>query len=158
MVSPGEWGPNAWNLLHGLAERIGNQPLPRLEFDEQNELKFVLKDFWSLLPCKTCQGHYREWIRKNPPEAFTTKSGEYLKEGMRLWLYNLHEAVNGRREVASGFTEEMLTEKYSKIDLRENAQVLKGVYQRGLQTGVLKPEEWKKSWKHLDLLLRILGT
>lgn len=158
MVSPGEWGPNAWNLLHGIAERVGNHTIAKLEFDEKNELKFVLNGFWTLLPCKTCQTHYKEWIRTNSPDTVLSKSGGYLQESMRQWLYKFHEAVNQRREVTSDFKEELLTPTYSRINLRENANALKSVYQRGLQSGALKPEEWKRSWKHLDILLRNMGV
>jgi hypothetical protein len=75
---------------------------------------------------------------------------------MRVWVYRLHEAVNGQREVISGINEADLTEKYSNINLREAANELKSVYQRGLQLGVLKSEEWKVAWKHLDLLIRFV--
>lgn len=157
MVSPGEWGPSAWKLLHGLAERVGNHKNQTMIRDEQNELRIVLKEFWNLMPCRHCQEHYREWIRHNTPDSFLNKSGGYLQEDMRSWLYKLHESVNQRREVVSGIKEEDLETMYKSINLRESATVLKSVYQRGIQTGVLKPENWKKTWKHLDLLLRYMG-
>jgi hypothetical protein len=65
--------------------------------------------------------------------------------------------VNQRREVISGIKEEDLETMYKSVNLRESAIILKSVYQRGIQTGVLKPENWKKTWKHLDLLLRYMG-
>ena len=158
MVSPAEWGPNAWMLLHGLAERVGNQPNLTTIRDEQNEIRFTLKDFWALLPCKTCQLHYKEWVRKNPPDIFASKNGGYLQEDMRLWVYNLHNEVNSRREINVAFPESSLEETYGTVDLRKSAFELKSVYQRGVQTGVLKPEDWKRAWKHLDLLLRFIGV
>jgi len=156
-VSPAEWGPSSWKLLHGLAERVGNQDNRVMIRDEQNELRIVLKELWALLPCRHCQDHYREWIRYNPPDAFISQGGFYLQDEMRTWVYRLHESVNARREVVSGFDPEVLSETYSTIDLRESANVLKSVYQRGLQTGVLKPDTWKLAWRHLDLLLRLLS-
>jgi hypothetical protein len=157
MVSPGEWGPSAWKLLHGLAERVGNQTLDVMIRDEKNELRIVLKDLWYLMPCRHCQEHYREWLRFNPPDSFLSKGAGYLQEDLRDWVFRLHESVNSRREVVSGFLPDTLTETYSTVNLREQAVIFKTVYQRGLQTGVLKPEEWKKTWRHLDLLLRSLG-
>lgn len=154
MVSPLEWGPNAWELLHGIAEKVGRQQHTSMIRDEQNELSFVLKSFGSLLPCKTCQEHYREWLTKHPPDKFIFKPYE-LQEECRKWVYTLHCAVNERKGT-NEFKEEDLQDTYSYVDLRKCANTLKTFYQRGLQTGVLKSEEWKRAWKHLDLLLRLL--
>ena len=75
---------------------------------------------------------------------------------MRAWVYTLHENVNEKREITSGFQENMLTETYSNVNLRDAANELKTVYQRGLQIGVLKPEEWKAAWRNLDMLIRFI--
>ena len=158
MVSPAEWGPNAWDLLHGLAERIGSQTSIILIRDEQNGIRLTLRNFSALLPCKTCQGHYREWLLKNPPELFLQRSGGYLQDEMRDWIFRLHKDVNQRREVVSDITLESLHERYKSVDLRAAALTLKSMYQRGVQHSILKPEEWKNAWRHLDLLLRYIGV
>lgn len=158
MVSPAEWGPNAWNLLHGIAERVGNQQILTIQRDEQNALRNTLRTLWSLLPCKACQEHYREWIFRNPPEAFTSKSGGYLQEEMRAWVYRLHNAVNRSRDIEIEFKEDMLESTYSNVNLRECATNLKSLYQRGTYAGVLKPQEWKAAWRQMDLLLRFIGV
>jgi hypothetical protein len=156
MVSPAEWGPNAWELLHGIAERIGNHSNKTLIRDEQNELRLTLRHFGALLPCPKCQEHYRDSIRKSFPN--TTLYGEYLKDAVRKWLFNLHEAVNSSKELNPGITLDMLPERYKSIDLRAAATRLRSVYQRGVQVGALKPDEWKLAWKHLDYLLRFIGV
>ena len=156
MVSPAEWGPNAWNLLHGLAERIGVHTTISLIRDEQNEIRLTLRHFAALLPCKTCQIHYREWLHKYPPEQFLKKSGGYLQDEMREWVFRLHEDVNQRREVV-GIALDSLHDMYKSIDIRGAATQLKGMYQRGVQQKVIKPDEWKMAWRHLDLLLRYMG-
>ena len=84
-------------------------------------------------------------------------NGEYLQDAMREWVYKLHNNVNERREVTVDFKEEDLKARYEKIDLRAAANNLKTVYQRGIQLNILKPEEWKKAYKHLGLLLRFIG-
>uniref|UniRef100_A0A6C0K306 thiol oxidase n=1 Tax=viral metagenome TaxID=1070528 RepID=A0A6C0K306_9ZZZZ len=157
MVAPSDWGPNAWRLLHGIAERVGNQTILPIIRDEQNELRIVLRDFWMLLPCKHCQAHYREWIRSHNPDTFIREYDEYLRMAMRSWVFQFHNAVNQSREIDIVFNEDELQVTYANIDLREEAAVLKSVYQRGIQTGVLKPIEWKNAWRHLDLLLRFIG-
>ena len=156
MVSPSEWGPNAWELLHGLAERVGFHTIITLIRDERNEIRLTLRHFAALLPCKTCQTHYREWLHTHPPEQFIQLSGGYLQDGMREWIFRLHEDVNQRREVVSGYVLETLHDRYKSVDLRAAALRLKGMYQRGVQQKVLKPDEWKNAWRHLDLLLRYM--
>ena len=157
MVSPHEWGANAWELLHGIAEKVGNQQHPSMILDQKNELSFVLKTFWHLLPCKTCQEHYREWLIKHPPDKFIFGMPVYeLQEHTRKWVYMLHNAVNEQKDITVVFDEANLHDTYSHVDLRKCANTLKSFYQRGLQTGVLKSEDWKRAWKHLDLLIRNL--
>jgi thiaminase len=157
MVSPGEWGPGAWELLHGLSERVGNQRHVALIRDERNELKLALRHFWALLPCLKCQKHYKEWIQANPPDKWIdTPFGIDLKESMREWVYRLHENVNQSREINSGLSLDSIKEIYSSVSLRERANELKGFYQRGLDARTLSAVTWKVAWKHLDMLLRLL--
>jgi hypothetical protein len=156
MVSPGEWGPNMWELLHGIAERVGNQTKPLLIRDEQTELRMTLRQLAALMPCAKCQGHYRQHIQTSFPN--TSLYGEFLKDALREWLYKLHEDVNTRREIVSNVGLADLKEKYKSVDLRGCATRLKSIYSRGVQSGVLKPEDWKIAWKHLDFLLRFIGT
>ena len=158
MVSPSEWGPGAWQLLHGLSERVGNQTHISLIRDERNELKMTLRHLWALLPCLKCQKHYKEWLQANPPEKWIESPfGIDLQESMRDWVYRLHEKVNESREVSSGLTLESMSSMYSSVPLREKASELKGFYQRGLDSRTLKADTWKLAWKHLDMLLRILN-
>ena len=158
MVSPSEWGPGAWELLHGISERIGNHTKHILIQDERNELKLTLRHFWALLPCLKCQKHYKEWIQKNNPESWIQGPfGSDLQDSMRNWVFNLHENVNRSRSVESGFTLEQMKDKYATVSLREKANGLKSFYQRGLDARTLKAEDWKLAWKHLDLLLRAIS-
>jgi hypothetical protein len=157
MVSPHEWGPHAWNLLHGIAERVGKHDKLMLIRDEQNAIRLTLRHFGSLLPCLKCQKHYREWLHKHAPELFLQRTGEDLRAALQDWFYTLHEAVNERNEIVSGVSRESLSERYKDIHLRGEAAHLRNVYQRGLQQGVLKSEEWKAAYKHLDILLRLIS-
>lgn len=156
MVSPQEWGPNAWDLLHGIAERIGNHTTKYQINDEQTELKHTLRHFGALLPCTKCQAHYKEYIRKSFPN--TSLQGAYLQDSLREWLFRLHNDVNLSRGVISHHTLTSVKETYKSIDLRAAATRLRSVYQRGLQTNRLNLDEWKIAWKHLDYLLRYIGV
>jgi len=158
MVSPAEWGPGAWSLLHGIAERIGNHSNHLLIQDERNELKLTLRHFWALLPCLKCQKHYKEWLKKSNPDSWIQGPfGSDLQDSMRNWVFTLHENVNSSRSIVSGFTLEQMKDKYGMVPLREKANGLKSFYQRGLDARTLKAEDWKLAWKHLDLLLRAIG-
>jgi len=156
MVSPQEWGPNAWDLLHGIAERIGIHTNKYQIADEQNELKLTLRHFWALLPCTKCQAHYKDHIRRSFPN--TSLYGMYLQDNLREWLFKLHNDVNMTRGVLSEHTLLTVKEQYKSIDLRAAATRLRSVYQRGLQANSLKIDEWKIAWKHLDYLLRFIGV
>lgn len=156
MVSPQEWGPNAWDLLHGIAERIGNHTNKSLIRDEQMELKLALRHFGALLPCNKCQDHYKNYIRRSFPNV--TLYGVYLQDSLREWLFKLHNDVNLSRGIISDHTLETVKEKYGSIDLRAAATRLRSVYQRGIQTNSIKIDEWKIAWKHLDYLLRFIGV
>ena len=158
MVSPQEWGPQAWELLHGIAERVGRHDRPFMIRDEQNSLRLTLRNFWSLMPCHKCQSHYKSYLQKHPPELFLQQNGEWLRDSLREWLYKLHEEVNERKEIVSNVNIDDLTSRYSSVDLRHEAANLKTVYQRGLQSGVLRADDWKVAWKCLDMLLRFIGV
>ena len=158
MVSPAEWGPGAWTLLHGLAEKIGNHSNHVIMRDQQNELRITLRQFWALLPCLKCQKHYKEWIQKSSPDSWIQGPYGYdLQDSMRNWVYTLHENVNKSRDVESGLSLEQVKDMYSNVNLREYANGLKAFYQRGLDTRTLKAEDWKNAWKHLDMLLRLIS-
>ena len=156
MVSPAEWGPSTWELLHGIAERVGFQTIKILEEDERVSLQYALKHLDELLPCPLCQGHYREWLKKRPVDTWIKKSGGLLQEAMRKWVYDLHENVNGFKSIVSPLMIEDLPAIYHSVDLREKATVLKNLFQRGLAVGAFRAEYWKLTWRHLDTVVRLL--
>ena len=80
-----------------------------------------------------------------------------LQESTRSWLFALHENVNRSRGVESGLTLEDMKERYSAVSVREKAQGLKSFYQRGLLARTLNAEDWKKAWRHLDALVRLIA-
>lgn len=158
MVSPSEWGPGAWALLHGIAERVGKHSNHLLIQDERNELKLTLRHFWGLLPCLKCQKHYKEWIQKNNPSSWIQGPfGSDLQDSMRNWVFMLHENVNHSRSIEHSVSLEQMKDMYGAVPLREKANSLKAFYQRGLDARTLKSDDWKLAWKHLDLLLRVIG-
>ena len=157
MASPSEWGPIAWTLLHGIAERVGQQRIPSIARDEQNELRLTLRTFGALLPCQKCQIHYNDWIKRNSPDLSLKMPNYDLQENARDWIFRLHEHVNADRDIKSEISIDMLPSMYSGVNLRAAAAQLRGYYMKGIELRVLKPDDWKDAWKHLDLLLRFLS-
>ena len=111
------------------------------------------------MPCPMCRKHFREWR--------TTHSFEELMggaEASRRWLWNLHEDVNGRREipVESRIPFEELERMYGiaarrREDLQQDIDILMKVFQsavlhRQADGAVLR------AWRgKLEILRRLMG-
>lgn len=106
-------------MLHGIAEALGNQPVPMLATDEAHEIVFLLRDVEKIMPCQLCRTHYRAWRKDHPLEELDRLRGYMLKTGVRQWLYDLHENVNRSRGVESSLTIEQMEEMYKQTDLKE---------------------------------------
>ncbi len=87
MPLPSVWGPILWTLLHGIG-RLGGHCLEKLAIDEERELRWLLTNLETIVPCPECREHIIEYKKRNPlPE----KSKDF---GHWIWIF--HEAVNGR--------------------------------------------------------------
>lgn len=106
-------------MLHGIAEALGNQPVPMLATDEAHEIVFLLRDVEKIMPCQLCRTHYRAWRRDHPLEELDRLRGYMLKTAVRQWLYDLHENVNKSRGVESGLSLDQVEEMYKHTDLKE---------------------------------------
>lgn len=106
-------------MLHGIAETLGNQPVPMLATDEAHEIVFLLRDVEKIMPCQLCRTHYRTWRKDHPLEEIDRLRGYMLKTGVRKWLYDLHENVNQGKGVDSGLQLDQMEELYKNTDLKE---------------------------------------
>ena len=160
MVQNSEWGPPLWRALHTLAERIGRQSSPLLAADEGRAWIHVLRGVELIMPCPMCRKHFREWRIANPIDVLM--GGGSLAS--RMWLWNLHEDVNGRREVPAGgrVAFEDLERVYGQAarrreDLQQDIDILVGVLQRAtllrqVDGGVIR------AWRgKLGILRRLMG-
>jgi hypothetical protein len=71
------------------------------------------------MPCQLCRNHYHEWRKNHPLEEIDKLRGPLLKEGVREWLYNLHENVNKTRGIESGILLEQIPELYKQVNFKE---------------------------------------
>lgn len=118
-MSTKPWGPALWKMLHGIAEALGNQPVPMLATDEAHEIVFLLRDVEKIMPCQLCRIHYHQWRKDHPIEELDKLRGYMLKTAIRQWLFDLHENVNLSRGIESGLTVEQMPELYGSIDFKE---------------------------------------
>lgn len=149
-----DWGPPMWKLLHSCAERAGNSVVP---LDEARAWVAVLKLTGGALPCATCREHYKQWRLANPIEDFLTMQGEALRGALRLWLWRLHEAVNGRRDEVLHYPYEEL-DKYGEVTTAEVNQTLRTLHQV-FEKAVLYRQvnaSYVVDWKRAVTLLRKL--
>lgn len=82
------WGPELWFLLHSSAERFGRPLSKRLPDDEKRIWTSLLRSLQYSLPCPLCKKHYAAYLTKHPITL--------TREGIRTWLWNLHNEVNTR--------------------------------------------------------------
>ena len=87
MPLPSVWGPFLWNTLHAIGAHAGKSH-EKTRIDEIRELRWLLENLESVVPCNECRIHIKEYKKGSPiPES----AGEY-----GIWLWNFHEAVNKR--------------------------------------------------------------
>ena len=156
MPSNKDWGPIFWRLLHGLAERLGNQTIDTMASDEAREIVFLLKGVEFVMPCEKCRHHFHEYRTKHPLDPFLQRRGPHLRQAIREWLWKLHEDVNMRNGLPS-FPLEELTPMYKHTDIAGTWQSLLPYLQTSLANGLILSDQLKSFRRHLTLLRATLG-
>lgn len=152
-----EWGTPLWEILHSMAENIGNQKSPLLAVDEANEIVFVLRFVEDIMPCALCRNHYRVWRQRFPLERLAKLRGEELRNEVRLWLYNLHENVNKDREVISNIVVEDLVTRYKGVDVGSQWDLYLQKIRTSKEMGLIKPGALQNFNRHLVILRKLTG-
>lgn len=162
--SPSEWGPHLWRMLHWLAEHVGTQKSPILINDEATSWKKLLKLLQVVIPCALCKGHYTEYYNTHFDAAAleTQPNGPERRDLLRRWLWELHEDVNNRREVApeNRVPFESLTEVCSQIDFPTERDKFYSVLTRALHQNIVGREnviQFRNTIVTLYGLYRVLG-
>lgn len=106
-ISPTLWGPHMWTAIHTLSLSVSFASA-RAEWLE------LLTPLAASLPCPECAKHYSEWLASHPlapprrtgagpmmRRAASTKPLSTPVDDIAAWLLDLHNAVNGRKGVAS---------------------------------------------------------
>jgi hypothetical protein len=150
-----EWGPLLWQMLHGVAEKLGRAPSQSIFMDQRREMIFVLRDVEAVMPCQLCRNHYKDWRSRFPIDKFPETQKEF-REAVRGWLYSLHEEVNMGNGGKSGVTLESLGPMYSGYDLKELGKQFDFLLQRCLRLKVIDRETARRFSTHYTFLVRIL--
>jgi hypothetical protein len=134
-----EWGPLMWDILHGLAEKSGNNTNLLLQADEIRCWTTLLNSVGQTLPCDICSKHYKEYLLANP---ITIPSYSELKTYIKTWLWTLHNEINGGNDKPS-FSYSDLTAKYSGIPVKIRLQQLAAPIQRAMMHNGVRLLNWK---------------
>jgi hypothetical protein len=85
-MSPSNWGPPTWDLLHTLAEKIKEDKYPAVF----GQLYGFIVQICHNLPCPDCSIHARHFLSKVNSQKITKK------EDLKNLLYVFHNQVNKR--------------------------------------------------------------
>ena len=87
-ISPKQWGPVAWYFFH-----IISFTFPQEE-DEINKKKHLYIEFYNiilnLLPCLTCQNHYKKILIAKPIDTNNINN----RDDLIKWVLDVHNIVN----------------------------------------------------------------
>jgi hypothetical protein len=94
---PIEWGPIVWKYLHCLTEKIGFSGNPLVDNDQAMHMEVLIQTLHLIIPCPECQEHAKSYIARNPFSTIRGLQGETLRNTVRTWLFNFHNAVRSQK-------------------------------------------------------------
>ena len=82
------WGPGAWVFLHSVTFNYPEYPTKK----DKDQYRAFFHSLKGILPCPTCQEHYREGIEETMPIDDNLKD----RDSLTRWLVEFHNSVNKR--------------------------------------------------------------
>jgi hypothetical protein len=152
----GEWGPFAWSILHGLAERTTRIVFALYENDERRAWIELLKATGNMLPCSECRDHYKAWLQAHPVSSIQTMPYSQLREWIRTWIWTLHEDVNTRLGKPS-FPYTDVTAKYSSVGISWTFKTFELVEKKAIQQQGVNLKAWLDWVKPYRTLTSVYG-
>lgn len=158
MPLPSIWGPALWTILHSAAERVGQNVVVGIRFDEIRELELLVKSFPIALPCAICQQHSREYLR-NHPINWSGQTGPDVTEKVRKWFYDFHDHVNRTKsEPTTSIPYEEVSSKYNSItNLADQHKIVIDQISQAITFNIVKHEAAVKFRRHLGSLRSFIG-
>jgi hypothetical protein len=153
-----EWGPLLWNLLHGVAERVGSVQFPLYRADERRALLGIFQSLSKTIPCPSCKDHYDSYLREHPVDAdLKNKPYEELGPYVQRWFWELHNWVNESYKKPV-FPFENLRAAYGGVNLRRGMAELDAPMQRAIRIRSGQLLAYTEFRKWLLLLLSYYGV
>lgn len=81
------WGPKLWFVMHTVSLNYPEYP----NFQEKEHHKVFFTNLKHIIPCTKCQGHYTEFLQKNPITNNLNSKMDLVK-----WVWTLHNEVSSR--------------------------------------------------------------
>jgi hypothetical protein len=104
-MSPAQWGPPTWLLLHALVEQTNECHFPDISIPLFNIISQICKN----LPCPECSVHATEFMNSVKMNTIQTK------ENFKMMLLFFHNKVNVRKMKPT--FEAAGLEKYARVNL-----------------------------------------
>lgn len=86
-MSPSQWGPPVWTLLHTMAEQINESCFPEIAIPMFQVIVQICKN----LPCPDCASHAGAFLDKVRMSTIQTK------QDFKMMLFVFHNTVNKRK-------------------------------------------------------------
>jgi hypothetical protein len=86
-IDPNLWGPHFWTTLHFIASAYDDNPNQSVK----TAMKTFIRTIPVLLPCKECQDHAFDYIRKADVDAAVSNRSKLV-----AFFVDFHNAVNTR--------------------------------------------------------------
>jgi hypothetical protein len=151
-----EWGPILWQVLHGLAEKIGALVAPLYAPDELKLWPALLQMIELVLPCEECRMHCKEWMQEHPLSPMKTLTNTDLKRWVKTWLWTLHSDVDCRIEKPT-VTYDELEGLYRSVPIQAQFRLIEAIQKKTMSQSGVKLNDWMKFVKYYRMLTSIYG-
>jgi hypothetical protein len=158
-LSPNDWGPLLWKLLHIMGEHVGKSVTPSLNRDEAIMVDFIIQGLPGVIPCSECAQHARSYIRQYPSSQVKNLLGKALTEWTRNYFFNFHNNVLIRQQRSLVFTDssEIIPIYDSMIFQKCDTEQLIEYFSFGVHSGLIKGDFYKRWIAQLNRLRLIAG-
>jgi len=160
LLAPTEWGPILWKYIHCIAERIGASGNKIIDTDQANYTETLLTMLPLIIPCTECQTHATTYLAANPVPSLKGLYGAELRQIVRVWAYDFHNAVRAMKEqpILISSVEDCQT-FYSTISVPkcEYTAFIQSVA-AAVRQGWVKIENWRKWYSNSERIRIITGN
>ena len=117
-MSPAQWGPPTWILLHAIAEKINESFFP----DISVQLFQIISQICKNLPCPECAAHATQFLNSVKMNTIQTK------HNFKMMLFSFHNKVNFRKK--KPMFDVAGLDKYKTVNLHVAFTIFVGEYTR----------------------------